>query len=124
MKSLRERFHNASAAEMEGLARRVYGHPSGNSTFDDNMERIRPGLEVAEAWLKTQPDADTPALINLIADMEAVIEDMVKSTGGALIVQDYGKLNAVLIEAAKLRRATSAESPPATEYKGEGHGTG
>lgn len=38
-------------------------------------------------------------LIQLIKDMDSVISDIMKSTGGNLIVQDYGKLNDVLLRA-------------------------
>ena len=54
----------------------------------------------------------------LIQRMFAVICDMMKSTGGALIVQDYGELNEVLIAARKRvienNQPTNHEQEPTT----------
>ena len=47
----------------------------------------------------------------LIQRMFAVIRDMMKSTGGALIVQDFGELNEVLIAARKRETENNQPQP-------------
>lgn len=39
----------------------------------------------------------------LVKQGEAVVSDLLKSTGGAIVCQDYGRLNDFLIAAAKVK---------------------
>lgn len=55
-------------------------------------------------------DEEIIQLRKLVHDMALVIEDMMNSTGGALIVQDYGRLNDVLIREGELTRREKKET--------------
>lgn len=48
--------------------------------------------------------AERKSLLALIATGEATVADLLKSTGGAIICQDYGRLNDFLIKAKRASR--------------------